>query len=121
MHIVRLACKFKYESAHFLPNVPPGHKCGVLHGHSYVLTVYVEGPVGNDGFVVDFAEVKSAVAPILAELDHHPLNEVQGLDNPTVENQLVWWWDRLDGLPWLRELHLQETETSSASYCGARW
>ena len=33
----RFAEQFRFEAAHFLPNVPEGHKCARLHGHSFRL------------------------------------------------------------------------------------
>ena len=71
---MRISCEFHYDSAHQLPHVPPGHKCGRLHGHTYTLTVTVEGPVRDDGFVIDFADIKTALKPILDRLDHHYTN-----------------------------------------------
>lgn len=85
---------FHYDSAHFLPEVPTGHKCGRLHGHTYRLFVTVAGPVRDDGFVVDFSEVKDAIQPLVDQLDHRLINDIEGLENPTVENQLLWFWDR---------------------------
>lgn len=117
--IVSLECKFRYEAAHWLPDVPEGHQCGRMHGHSYELTVMVKGPVRPDGFVVDFADVKKMVEPIIKEkFDHYTLNYIDGLENPTVENQLIWLWDRLSALPHLFELRLQETANNSAAYRG---
>ena len=116
MHLVDLHRDFTYESAHMLPYVPEGHKCGRMHGHSYHLKVTVRGPIGDDGFVMDFANMDAVVAPIIKELDHHTLNDI--LENPTVEWQLVWLWDRLRDLPWLHELTLQETDRNSATYRG---
>lgn len=115
---VHLECVFRYESAHMLPKVPTGHKCGVMHGHSYKLTVVVRGPIRDDGFVIDFSDVKDAVNPLIRQLDHQTLNHIEGLSNPTVEAQLVWLWERLDSLPYLWELRLQETANNSASYFG---
>lgn len=120
MHMVELSCEFRYEAAHRLPLVPEGHQCGRMHGHSYKLTVTVRGPVGLDGFVIDFADVKQEVKPVVAELDHRVLNDIAGLDNPTVENQLIWFWDRFAGVPYLHELRLNETATSSAAYRGKK-
>jgi 6-pyruvoyltetrahydropterin/6-carboxytetrahydropterin synthase len=114
--MINLSREFTYEAAHYLPMVPEGHKCGRMHGHSYHLTVTVRGPIQADGFVMDFAEIKSAVAPVIERLDHHTLNDI--LENPTVEWQLVWLWEQLRDLPWLYELTLGETDTSSATYRG---
>ena len=48
--------EFTFESAHRLPRVPPGHKCGRLHGHSYRVEVHVAGAIGaQTGWVMDFA------------------------------------------------------------------
>ena len=119
MHIVELVCEFRFESAHLLPMVPEGHKCGRMHGHSYHLSVVVHGPVRADGFVIDFGDVKAIVEPLIKRLDHHTLNDIEGLENPTVENQLVWLWEQLDGnLPGLWELRLRETANNSATYRG---
>lgn len=118
MSIVELSCTFRYEAAHWLPKVPPGHQCGRMHGHSYELKVVVRGPVGGDGFVVDFAEVKHVAAPVVKSLDHQLLNDISGLENPTVENQLVWLWDKLSNVPFLHELRLHETANNSAVYRG---
>jgi 6-pyruvoyltetrahydropterin/6-carboxytetrahydropterin synthase len=115
---VTISRDFKYESAHFLPKVTDGHKCKNLHGHSYKLTVTLRGPVGSDGFVMDFADLKSLVNPIVNCLDHHLLNDIPGLENPTVEVQLLWLWEQFSSVPHLYELVLKETETSSASYRG---
>lgn len=118
--IVELECEFRYESAHRLPLVPAGHQCGRMHGHSYHLTVVVSGPVLNDGFVADFADIKDIVGVIVKQLDHHTLNDIPGLDNPTVEIQLVWIWERLyRALPAkLVELRLRETANNTATYRG---
>ena len=115
MPTVEISCEFTYEAAHWLPHVPEGHQCGRMHGHSYHLIVTVAGPVHANGFVIDFADIKAVVKPIIASLDHRTLNDL--IDNPTVENQLVWLWDRIS-LPGLAELRLRETATNSAVYRG---
>ena len=76
--------RFNIEAAHRLPNVPPGHKCERLHGHSYRVEIHVRGSVGDKtGWVIDFADIENAFRPIFEQLDHHYLNEVEGLSNPT--------------------------------------
>lgn len=109
---MRLSCEFHYDSAHYLPMVPEGHKCGRMHGHTYHLTVTIQGDVRDDGFIVDFADLKQAVEPVVKQLDHYLLNDI--IDNPTVENQLTWLWERLN-LPGLHELTLREGEANTAS------
>ena len=112
--------EFNIEAAHRLPNVPEGHKCARLHGHSFKVSIYVEGPVGDDsGWVMDFADIKKVFAPIYAQLDHHYLNDIKGLDNPTSENLAKWIWDRLKPeLPLLSAVQIKETCTSGCIYRG---
>jgi 6-pyruvoyltetrahydropterin/6-carboxytetrahydropterin synthase len=112
--------QFRFEAAHHLPNVPEGHKCARLHGHSFRVTVWVEGEVGAEsGWVMDFADLSEAWAPLHDALDHHYLNEVDGLANPTSEVLAVWVWDRLvPTLPGLARIDVHETCTSGCRYEG---
>ena len=111
---------FQIEAAHRLPNVPTGHKCARLHGHSWRIEVSIEGPVGNDtGWVMDYADLKAAFQPIHDRIDHNYLNEIPGLENPTSERLAVWLWNELKPrLPLLSELVIAETCTSRCVYRG---
>lgn len=111
---------FSIEAAHRLPNVPPHHKCARLHGHSFRVEVHVRGEVGLEtGWVMDFADVKEAFQPLFDALDHHYLNEVEGLWNPTSENLARWIWRRLKpALPTLSKVIVNETCTSGCVYEG---
>lgn len=111
---------FRIEAAHKLPNVPPGHKCGRLHGHSFEISVHVEGPVGEQtGWVQDFADIKQAFAPIDQQLDHNYLNDIEGLENPTSENLAIWVWQRLKpALANLSQVAVKETCTAGCIYRG---
>jgi 6-pyruvoyltetrahydropterin/6-carboxytetrahydropterin synthase len=112
---------FYFEAAHRLPNVPLGHKCRNLHGHSYRVDVHVAGRVGEQtGWVMDFAEIKRAVDPILAELDHHCLNDLPGLDNPTSERIAKYFFDKIAPLlPHLAAITVWESRTSRCVYRGS--
>jgi 6-pyruvoyltetrahydropterin/6-carboxytetrahydropterin synthase len=117
--LIELSCQFTYEAAHWLPKVPADHQCHRMHGHSYQLTVTIRGPINDDdGMVYDFADIKYDVNKfVIDHLDHQQLNTI--IDNPTVENQLVFIWQQLaDHLPGLCELTLRETATNAATYKG---
>ena len=86
-----LTRSYRIEAAHRLPHVPAEHKCFRLHGHSFQVTLHVVGEVDPQlGWIVDYAEIDRAFAPLYSELDHHYLNEVDGLDNPTSELLARW-------------------------------
>ena len=111
---------FSLECAHGLPNVPVGHKCARVHGHSFRVELHVAGPVDPHlGWVMDFAEVKRSFEPLFERLDHRYLNEVAGLENPTSENLARWIWRELKPtLPQLARVVVHETCTSGASCSG---
>ena len=111
---------FSIEAAHQLPNVPSGHKCKRLHGHSFRVEIHVDGDVGREsGWVMDFAQIGNAFQPIFAQLDHNHLNDIEGLSNPTSENLAKWIWQKLrPSLPELSKVVIQETCTSGCIYDG---
>lgn len=111
---------FTFEAAHRLPNVPDGHKCSRLHGHSFRVRIHVSGSVDPaSGWVMDFGDVKRVFKPLLERLDHNYLNEIEGLENPTSENLAIWIWERLKpSLPLLSRVVIRETCTSGCVYEG---
>ena len=112
---------FRFEAAHRLPNVPEGHKCARLHGHSYRVSVAVGGAVDERlGWIIDFAEVDESWRPLHAILDHHYLNEVEGLENPTAELLARWIYERLELPPraHLVSVTVHETCTAGAVFHG---
>ena len=114
--------EFTFEAAHRLPNVPPGHKCARLHGHSFRVTVHVEGEVDPSlGWVRDFADLSAGMKPVIDQLDHYYLNEIEGLGNPTSEILAQWIWERVrPSLPELSQVVVRETCTSGCVYRGER-
>jgi 6-pyruvoyltetrahydropterin/6-carboxytetrahydropterin synthase len=118
---VRLAHEFRFEAAHVLPKVPPGHKCARLHGHSFRVELVVAGPVDEQtGWFIDFQRLFDAWRPLHEQLDHRFLNEVSGLDNPTSELLARWIWERVRRvLPELARVTVFETCESRCEYEGA--
>jgi 6-pyruvoyltetrahydropterin/6-carboxytetrahydropterin synthase len=118
---IELVKDFRFEAAHWLPNVPEGHKCRRIHGHSFRGEVAVRGDIDPvTGWVIDFADLKRAVDPIVHQLDHYLLNEIEGLQNPTSEIVAMWIWSRLaPAIPGLHRVTIEETCTSRCHYYGA--
>ena len=112
--------EFTIEAAHLLPNVPEGHKCKRLHGHSFKIEIHVGGDIDPElGWVMDFTDIKDSFKPIFEQLDHHYLNDIEGLENPTSENLARWLWlTLLPNLAQLKKIVVKETCTSGCVYQG---
>ena len=110
----------RFDAAHRLTGVPPSHKCSAMHGHGFEVEVHLKGEVDpQTGFVMDFGDLANVCEPVLNQLDHAILNEIEGLENPTSENMSVWLWNILKPqLPLLYQLVIKETETSGCIYTG---
>lgn len=119
MH-VRLCKDFRFEAGQTLPKVPAGHKCANFHGHSFMVQVSVEGAVDPEtGWLYDHALIGDAMRPLLDQLDHAYLNEIAGLENPTIENMARWFWEKLaPQCPGLCEIVIHETPTARCIYRG---
>lgn len=117
---LKLSKTFRFEAAHSLPTFPEGHKCRRLHGHSFRFDVVVEGEVDPaKGYLIDYGDIKKACDPIVKQLDHYYLNDIDGLSNPTAEMIAKWLWDRIKPqLPLLSKIVVNETCTSSCEYAG---
>lgn len=117
---MKLFKQFSFDSAHFLPHVPPDHKCRNVHGHTYHLKLFIEGtPDPEMGWVIDFADLKQLVDPVVKKLDHQLLNDIPGLENPTCERIAIWIWNAIKpALPALSRIELNETPTSGVVYEG---
>ena len=112
--------EFTFEAAHRLPHLPDDHKCRRLHGHSFRVRICVEAePDPQLGWVTDFADIKRAFLPVLKQLDHYYLNDIEGLENPTSEVIARWIWQRLKpSLPILSKVEVGETCTTGCRYAG---
>jgi 6-pyruvoyltetrahydropterin/6-carboxytetrahydropterin synthase len=75
---------FEFEAAHHLPDEEVYGNCRKLHGHTYKLTVEVEGDIQPEGWVVNFKELKDIVHHYIVDFyDHSNLNDWFNI--PTVE------------------------------------
>ena len=117
---VELVKEYRFEAAHRLPAVPPGHKCARLHGHSFKFEIHITGPVDErTGWFIDYGDLDATIQPLLDRLDHHYLNEVEGLQNPTSEVLARWIFDRVrPQVPSLTAVTLYETCDARCIYRG---
>lgn len=111
---------FTFEAAQTLPNVPSSHKCTKMHGHSFKIEISIEGSVDpHTGWIYDHGLISKAMNPLLELLDHSYLNEIEGLENPTIENMCGWFWKKLTPhLPGLCKIVIHETPSARCSYRG---
>jgi 6-pyruvoyltetrahydropterin/6-carboxytetrahydropterin synthase len=112
--------ELRFEAAHRLPKVPPGHKCARLHGHSFKIEIAVHGPVNEEtGWFIDYDILDAVWRPLYELLDHHYLNEVEGLENPTSEHLARFIWNRMKpALPALERVIVHETCDARCEYEG---
>ncbi len=94
--LVEITREFGFEAAHCLPDMPAGHPYTRLHGHSFRVEVTVVGtPDARHGWIVDFGVLDRQIAEIAEVLDHRTLNDVAGLEQPTLERIGQWIFERL--------------------------
>lgn len=117
---MKISREFRFEAAHRLPNLPDGHKCGRLHGHSFRFRVDVTMAVDPaSGWTMDFGDLDALCRPLVEKLDHFYLNEIEGLENPTSENLAIWIWQRLAPvIPGLNAISVRETCRNECTYYG---
>ncbi len=107
--------RYVFQSAHQLPNVPAGHKCGRMHGHGFEVVLHAHMQPG-----VDADRLDALWAPMQARLDHACLNDIPGLENPTSECMSAWLWQQLQPqLPALLTVTVYETASCGATYDGS--
>ncbi len=113
-----LKSQFQIESARFLPKLPSEHPCSRMHGHSFILIFTFHGHLNPEtGWVQDYHEISDILKPLLNQLDHHVLNEVPGLTNPTSEMLALWLFERAQKvLPDLVRVTVKETPTTECSF-----
>jgi 6-pyruvoyltetrahydropterin/6-carboxytetrahydropterin synthase len=109
--------EFHFDAAHFLPTAPDGHPYRRMHGHSFKVEVTIAGtPDPEQGWIVDFGVIEARVAALRERLDHHLLNEITGLELPTLERLAEWIYRALaSGLPGLAAVTVRRESNGEAS------
>lgn len=114
--------RFRFQAAHQLPNVPPGHKCGRMHGHGFEVILHANQDLGSGDIGIDYDHLEAIWAPFQAQLNFNCLNEIDGLSNPTSENLAAWIWERIKPiLPELSWVTVFETGFCGANFDGVRY
>ncbi len=119
---MELRYRFGFDAAHRFENYPASHPYHGVHGHSFQVEIAVRGtPDPGTGFVADFGAIERACADLRAQLDHRMLNELPGLERPSLENLSLWIWRRLSPrLPALAAVTVRRDSLGqSCTYDGA--
>lgn len=114
--------RYAIESAHQLPNVPAGHKCGRMHGHTFEVILHANQDLGARAMGIDYDYLDKIWAPVHAELNYACLNDIPGLENPTSEVISSWIWHRIKPeLPELSWVTVYETASCGAHFDGEHY
>lgn len=118
---VEISYAFGFDAAHRFTTTPRGHKYRGVHGHSFQCVVALRGtPRAPHGFVTDLAQVERICLALRKQLDHTLLNEIKGLNTPSLEHLTIWMWQRLaTKLPGLARVTVRRDSLGQAcSYSG---
>ena len=114
--------RYAFQAAHRLPNVPPGHKCGRMHGHGFEVIVHALTDAAQRDLTIDFDYLDECWAPIHTELNFQCLNDLPGFENPTSELISSYLWRRLKSvLPELSWVTVYETASCGANFDGSHY
>lgn len=114
--------RYLFQSAHQLPHVPEGHKCGRMHGHGFEVIVHANKNLGGADLSIDYDHLDALWAPLHAQVDYRCLNDLPGMDNPTSEMLSSWFWQRLKpALPELSWITVFETGSCGANFDGSQY
>lgn len=116
--VMELMKRYRVQAAHFIPDAAEGDPEGRLHGHCFSVELHVRGPIDpRFGWVIDFGDITEAWLPLFERVDHHLLNEVEGLDDPSAEGLARWIHQRLaPELPQLFRVVVVETAERRGCY-----
>lgn len=114
--------RYVFQSAHQLPNVPVGHKCGRMHGHGFEVIVHANQDLGARDLSIDYDHLDEVWAPLHLQLNYACLNDLPDLQNPTSELLSSWLWERIKPtLPELSWITVYETGSCGANFDGKHY
>ncbi|MGQ0677933.1 MAG: 6-carboxytetrahydropterin synthase [Rhodospirillales bacterium] len=93
--IITISQDFAFEAAHCMPKQTrfPGQTR--IHGHSFTVKMELKGEASaEDGTIENFELVVGKFRDLVMKLDHTFLNDIPGLENPTMENIGLWLLNR---------------------------
>ncbi len=110
--------QFTIEAARYLPHLNENHPCKQMHGHSFKIILVLVGELKpHTEWVMDYHDINQIVNPILKTLDHHVLNQVEGLENPTTEKLTQWIYNQVKSkLSCLTQVIVSETSDTQCRY-----
>ena len=118
---MRIHRTYKAHCARHIPTLNDDHICKQMHGHTFNIVVYLEGPIDAEtGFVMDFFDLDKIVKEeVITNIDHKVLNNINGLINPTSEYLSIYVWDKLkDKLQYLSKVSISEDYGTGIEYSG---
>jgi len=119
--IVELTYTFGFDAAHRFDAFPVDHPNRRMHGHSFQVEIAVRGtPDPRTGFVVEFTLLETACGTLRDTLDHRVLNEIESLEQPSLERLSIWIWDQLaEKVPGLMRVTVRrDSRGQSCTYRG---
>lgn len=115
--MITISKEFHFSAAHQLHDLPDDHPCSRLHGHNYILRVFLRGELNKVGFVQDYRELEPIKKYVDEMLDHRNLNHVFPMHNTTVEvmSQILFGYFKQD-FPNLIAIEMSETPKTNCRY-----
>jgi len=118
---MRIYRTYRAHCARYIPTLNDDHICKKMHGHTFNIVIYLEGPINpNTGFVMDFFDLDIIVKKEVIDLiDHKVLNDINGLENPSSEHLAVYVFDRLKKkVDYLSKVSVSEDHGTGIEYSG---
>ena len=112
---------YRAHCARYIPNLDDSHICKQMHGHTFNITIFLDGPINDkSGFVMDFYELDKIInKEIISLIDHKVLNDIDGLQNPSSELLSIFIWNKLkEKLKYLHRVSVSEDYGTGVEYSG---